>query len=128
MEPEQGRLFRDRLLRCSDRKMTLPETSLNRTRTICTEASALALTCLSIRRHVVVTLCLSMVAFGASADDTPAPSFPQIWLNAGVYSYHFDESKNLRNNNIGFGAELALTRNHELLAGTYINSNDERTR
>ena len=76
---------------------------------------------------MLLPLCLGLFAFSPSADDT-APAFPQVWLNAGVYSYHFDESKDLRNNNIGFGAELAVTRDHEVLAGTYINSNDERTR
>jgi|1185.fasta_scaffold05104_2 uncharacterized protein YfiM (DUF2279 family) len=81
----------------------------------------------AIRWRILFTLCSSLFGFSASADDTP-PSFPQIWLNAGVYSYHFDTEKDLRNNNIGFGAEFALTNDHELLAGTYINSNDGRTR
>ena len=89
---------------------------LNRTITHC-----------AIRWRILLALCPSLFAFSASADDT-APSFPQIWLNAGVYSYHFDTEKDLRNNNIGLGVEWALTNNHELLAGTYINSNDERTR
>ena len=68
-----------------------------------------------------------MFAASALADDVPAAVFPQVWLNPGIYSYHFDTSKDLRNDNVGFGVEVALTRDHELLAGTYINSNDQRT-
>lgn len=53
---------------------------------------------------------------------------PQVWLNPGIYSYHFDSSKDLRNNNVGFGAELMLASDHVLMAGNFINSNNARTR
>ena len=56
------------------------------------------------------------------------PDFsPQVWLNPGIYSYHFDRSEDLRENNIGFGAEVVVAPDHALMAGTFINSNDERT-
>lgn len=66
-------------------------------------------------------------AAAALADETPAASWPQVWLNPGIYSLHFDSSKDLRNNNIGIGAEVMLANDHVLMAGNFINSNSART-
>jgi len=52
---------------------------------------------------------------------------PQVWINPGLYSLHFDSSKGLRNNNIGLGAEVLLADDHGLMGGTFINSNGART-
>lgn len=70
----------------------------------------------------------SMYAAGAQAGGMPQESWPQVWFNPGIYSQHFDSSKGLRNNNIGFGAEVALAGDHVLMAGSFINSNRARTR
>jgi hypothetical protein len=51
-----------------------------------------------------------------------------VWLNPGIYSYHFDRSQGYREDNIGLGAELWLTDDHALMAGTFINSNRARSR
>lgn len=69
------------------------------------------------------------VSFAATAQAGPAPeeSWPQVWLNPGIYSQHFDSSKGLRNDNIGFGAELMPANDHVLMAGSFINSNRART-
>jgi hypothetical protein len=57
------------------------------------------------------------------------PGFsPQVWLNPGVYSYHFDRSEDLREDNIGLGADVLLAPDHALIAGTFINSNRARSR
>ena len=61
---------------------------------------------------------------GMAADE----SWPQVWLNPGIYSHHFDSGKGLRNNNVGFGAEATLARDHALMAGSFINSNGARSR
>ncbi len=55
-------------------------------------------------------------------------SYPKVWLNPGFYSIHFDRDEDLRENNIGFGAEFELSRNHALIVGTFLNSDDARTR
>ncbi len=69
-----------------------------------------------------------MYAAAAQADAAPAQeTWPQVWINPGIYSQHFDTSKGLRNNNIGFGAEVMLARDHLLMAGSFINSNRART-
>jgi hypothetical protein len=82
------------------------------------------------RRGVARALLLvgaAAYAAGAHADPAAAQTWPQVWLNPGIYSQHFDSDKGLRNNNIGFGAEVMLTNNHVLLAGSFVNSNRART-
>lgn len=63
----------------------------------------------------------------AHAADAPAAYAPQVWLNPGFFSYHFDRSKNFREDNIGFGAEAFFAEDHGLMAGTFINSDYARS-
>jgi hypothetical protein len=82
-------------------------------------------------RFVKVFLAAAAAAVcvrGAHAESTSAEPVPRIWLNAGLYSWHFDRSENLRNDNVGLGIEVALTSEHALMAGSIINSNRARTR
>lgn len=66
-------------------------------------------------------------AAGACAQQAPKAFAPQVWLNAGTLSLHFDRDKDLREDNTGFGAELALAENHAITAGSFINSNRRRS-
>ena len=68
---------------------------------------------------------LSTVAVGA--ETTAADGSPQVWLNPGIYSYHFKRDAGYRDNNIGYGAELLFTQDHGLMAGSFINSDDQRS-
>jgi hypothetical protein len=70
-----------------------------------------------------------MVLFcaGAWADEDSGTTYPQVWISPGIYSHHFDPSKNLRNDNPGPGIEFAAARNHVYQAGSYINSVRART-
>jgi hypothetical protein len=61
------------------------------------------------------------------ADAADTEFSPQVWLNAGLFSYHFDRSLDLREDNVGFGAEVLVVPDHALMAGSYINSNRART-
>jgi len=79
------------------------------------------------RGRALLILCCALFATAAQGETIPGGSFPQVWLNPGIYSYHFDSSKGLRNNNIGLGAEVRLTSNHALMAGSFINSNRQRS-
>ncbi len=63
----------------------------------------------------------------AHAQTAPAQWSPQVWLNAGSYSRHFDRNKNFREDNVGLGAEVWLADDHALLAGTFINSDRVRS-
>ena len=67
------------------------------------------------------------------AQAAPAPAstgtgtWPHVWLSPGIYSWHFDQSKGLRNDNVGASVQVDLAPEHGFLAGTYINSNRART-
>ena len=52
----------------------------------------------------------------------------QVWLNPGFFSWHFDRSKDFREDNWGVGAEVVLTPDHAVMAGNYINSDRQRSR
>lgn len=71
--------------------------------------------------------CAALLPAGVRADDAAADSYPRVWLSPGIYSYHFDTSKDLRNDNWGLGVEVALARDHSVIGGSYINSNGGRT-
>lgn len=64
-----------------------------------------------------------IAAPGAHAQD----AYPNVWLNPGFLTYHYDRDADLREDNWGFGAEVELKANHALIAGTFINSEDERS-
>ena len=63
---------------------------------------------------------------GAHAADT-APS-PQVWLNPGFFSWHFQRDQNLRGDNWGVGVEVVLKPDHGVMAGNFINSDGDRSR
>lgn len=63
---------------------------------------------------------------GVYAED--AQPSRQVWLNPGFYSWHFDRSKDFREDNWGMGAEVVLAPDHALMAGTFINSDRARSR
>ena len=63
------------------------------------------------------TLVLALALVAA----VPA-ALADIWVNPGFYSHHFDTSKNLNNNNPGFGIEATITNTYSLTAGVFQNS------
>jgi hypothetical protein len=63
---------------------------------------------------------------GACAEDVQ--SSRQVWINPGFFSWHFDRSKDFREDNWGVGVEVVLAPDHAVMAGNYINSNRERSR
>jgi hypothetical protein len=46
----------------------------------------------------------------------------QLWLNAGMYSYHYDKSQNFNNNNVGFGGEYRFSSVASVTIGGFKNS------
>ncbi|WP_420992763.1 hypothetical protein ACKI2N_006270 [Cupriavidus sp. 30B13] len=53
----------------------------------------------------------------------PAPAFPtQVWLNAGLLSYHFNRAAHYNAYNWGFGADVRVSEDFTLSAGEYRNS------
>ena len=55
-------------------------------------------------------------------------SKPELWLNAGMLSYHFDRSKHYREFNYGVGAEAFFSPTHGVMAGTFKNSESEQSK
>jgi hypothetical protein len=68
------------------------------------------------------------LSFAATAQSSESGFTPQVWVNPGVYSYHFDRDKDFRSDNVGFGVEIAVKPEHRALAGSFINSDRMRTR
>ena len=64
-------------------------------------------------KKLLLALAVLVAAPAALAD---------IWVNPGFYSHHFDTSKNLNNNNHGFGVETSITDTYSLTAGVFENS------
>ena len=67
-------------------------------------------------KQLFITLAMVAVAPAALAD---------VWINPGFYSYHFDKSKDLNNNNHGFGVEATISKTYSLTAGVFENSDSQ---
>ena len=81
------------------------------------------------RLTLPLVVCSFAALFTAAANAAGPDRFTrQIWVTPGIYSFHFNRHKGLRNANPGFGVEIALAPDHAVMAGTYINSNDARSR
>ena len=78
-----------------------------------------------LRSLVLICAAISGTAIQAAA--TAAEFSPQVWLNPGIYSFHFNRSSDHRANNIGMGAEGLFTDDHALMAGSFINSDRQRS-
>jgi hypothetical protein len=70
---------------------------------------------------------LGCCAIAAGAHAGGEESSLQVWINPGFLSHHFKRSEDIREDNIGLGAEVLIARDHAVMAGTYINSYDART-
>ena len=67
-------------------------------------------------KKLLLALAVATMASAAWAD---------VWINPGFYSYHFDKSKNLNNNNQGFGVEASISKTYSITAGVFENSDRE---
>ena len=64
-------------------------------------------------KQLLLALIVASAAPAALAD---------VWINPGFYSHHFDKSKDLNNNNHGFGVEATISNTYSLTAGVFENS------
>jgi hypothetical protein len=71
--------------------------------------------------------CAAATAGAACAQDSQSKFTPQVWVNPGTFSLHFNRDKDLREDNTGIGAEVTLAKDHVLAAGSFINSNRRRS-
>jgi hypothetical protein len=51
----------------------------------------------------------------------------EIWVNPGMYSYHFQKDQNLNNNNWGIGLEYRFNTVASATIGNYRNSDNDRS-
>lgn len=72
----------------------------------------------------IFLLCFSGMCGAADSDIRliEPNSRNSLWINPGLYSYHFDQNKNFNSINIGFGAEYQFSSVASLTAGVYRNS------
>ena len=56
---------------------------------------------------------------------TAPAALADIWITPGFYSHHFDKSKNLNDNNRGFGVETSINNTYSLTAGVFENSDSQ---
>ena len=76
----------------------------------------------------VVRLASFLAAMLSSLSSSADPEFvPQVWINPGIYSRHFDRNTQFREDNIGLGAEILFAPDHALMGGTFLNSQRART-
>jgi hypothetical protein len=64
---------------------------------------------------------LALCSCSALAEDSV-----QVWLDPGFFSYHFSDG-DFRQDNYGVGVGVFIAPEHGFLAGTFLNSNDERS-
>jgi hypothetical protein len=51
----------------------------------------------------------------------------ELWLNPGMYSYHYDKSQSFNNNNLGFGFEYRYSSVSSVTVGTFKNSDSTQS-
>ena len=87
------------------------------------------------RRAALAGLLLALAALPAAgqAQESTAEAgsssevLSRLWLNPGFYSWHWDRNMNLEDANPGFGVEYVLDDQWSLTAGTFKNSDRERS-
>lgn len=77
--------------------------------------------------RTLAIICAALSGAAVQSTAMAADFAPQVWVNPGIYSHHFNRDKGLRENNIGIGAEVLLTDDHALMGGSFINSDRQRS-
>lgn len=81
----------------------------------------------SMRALFLRFVLMCCICTSTQANELPARNQHDLWVNLGIYSHHFDQTKNLRDNNHGFGIEYSSDPAHIMMLGAFKNSNDSNT-
>jgi hypothetical protein len=73
------------------------------------------------------TLALLLLVLVGQTALAAGDEYPRVWLNPGFFTHHF-RTGDFRQDNYGPGVEVALSERNALLAGSFINSDHERSR
>jgi hypothetical protein len=84
--------------------------------------------CSRVSPEIPLRLVFGFLAGMSSACAADSEPSPQIWLNPGFLSWHFQSDQDLRGTNWGVGVEVVLTPDHAAIAGNFINSDGDRSR
>jgi len=57
----------------------------------------------------------------------PAADEFNLWIAPGIFSHHFDRNAGYRERNWGFGVQSNLSESVSVMAGNYINSDNDRS-
>ena len=74
---------------------------------------------------VAILLSVSSICFGqsySSIEVIKPVEKSSLWINPGLYSYHFDQNKDFNSVNYGLGLEYQFSSVASLTLGTYRNS------
>lgn len=78
------------------------------------------------RSRLAALAAVACVAAPACADnlfqEIDSQPLSELWINPGFYSFHFDSSKHLNNDNYGLGAEYRFSTTMSATAGRFYNS------
>jgi len=83
--------------------------------------------------RIALLVVLQACCFNALASDNQLiqwiePAKKQaIWLNPGLYSYHFDQQQDFNSINVGFGAEYQFSSVASITAGFFQNSHYQQS-
>jgi hypothetical protein len=80
-------------------------------------------------RHLLAVAAACLIVLGAASPPARAADEDKtsVWIAPGFLSHHFDRSAGFREDNIGFGVEVDMPRQTMIQAGSYINSDGDRT-
>jgi hypothetical protein len=67
-------------------------------------------------------LCIAIPAEADTPEVERSSSLSEIWLNAGMYSYHYQRNKGLNDSNPGFGVEYRYSSATSFTVGGFYNS------
>ncbi len=64
---------------------------------------------------------------GPDAGNNP-PAVSELWINPGMYTYHFQKDRGFNNENYGLGAEYRYSADNAITAGFFRNSDNQQSR
>lgn len=80
-------------------------------------------------RRFALAFCFLLSCGVVKADEvdtqTQTNEKTTMWINAGMLSHHFDQNKKFREDNYGFGTEIAFSKRNSLTAGYFRNSDND---
>lgn len=74
------------------------------------------------RPLLLLALSLPLAATAVRAEEAAPADKPEIWINVGGFSRHFDRDPKYNENNFGFGLEWRRSPELAVMAGVYDNS------